>query len=150
MFSFHYSLSLILCSPREAVTPHPLFHHLQIVKFKGSRSRISRSSLWTATMKIEICDTCSRIDIESLSSPDGFLHVSKKLASKLCPLCDKLFGHSINKSTDDLPRRIRLSQERSPMGNRHLESQCWIERPECQVHCSYSYTRRWGSCSVSC
>lgn len=38
-----------------------------------------------------ICDTCSRINIESLSSPEGYSHFYKQSDWESCPLCRKLF-----------------------------------------------------------
>jgi hypothetical protein len=62
-----------------------------------------------------ICDICSRINIESLSSPDGYSHTSKDLASDSCPLCREIFAW-VNKDMEDRPVRIKLSRELSSMG----------------------------------
>jgi hypothetical protein len=62
-----------------------------------------------------ICDMCSRINIESLLSPDGYSHVTKKLASMSCPLCKEIFDFG-EKEKEDVPIRIKLSQRTSSMG----------------------------------
>jgi hypothetical protein len=70
----------------------------------------------SAVTSAKICDICSRINIESLSSPDGCPHVSKKLSSKSCPLCKDIFDF-VDKEMEDTPVRIKLSQELSSMGS---------------------------------
>jgi hypothetical protein len=66
----------------------------------------------TAATSANICDTCSRINIESLSSPDGYPHVSKKLASNSCPLCKEIF-YLVDKEMEDRPIRVKLRRELS-------------------------------------
>jgi hypothetical protein len=68
--------------------------------------------IFTATG--EICTTCSRMNIETLSLPDGILHTSKELASKTCLLCKVLFANTpqgkpigcIRVKLSQLPRRL--------------------------------------------
>jgi hypothetical protein len=62
-----------------------------------------------------ICDICRGINIESISSPDGYSHVSKKLASESCPLCNEIFEF-VENDMADRPVRIKLSRELSSMG----------------------------------
>jgi hypothetical protein len=53
-----------------------------------------------------ICGTCRRMNIESLTSPDGFLHTrAHRLASKFCPLCKDLFSYPVT----DKPFRLKIS-----------------------------------------
>jgi hypothetical protein len=83
---------------------------------------------WMPT-SANICDMCSRINIESLLSPDGYSHVSKKLASTSCPLCKEIFNFR-EKENENIPVRIKLSQRTSSMGcvtwylNAELGTQC--------------------------
>jgi len=74
-----------------------------------------------------IRDTCSRINIESLSSPDGYSHVSKKLASKSCPLCKEIFS-GMKKNQEDVPVRIKLSRDLTSM-----ESVIWYLSAELET-----------------
>ena len=62
-----------------------------------------------------LCDICSRINIESLSSPEGFPHFYKKAWSS-CYLCDQIFCDVFQGQNDDTAIRIKLSQRQSKMG----------------------------------
>lgn len=63
----------------------------------------------------ELCDICSRINIESLSSPEGFTHFYKKTRNT-CPLCNQIFYNVFQGQNDDTHIRIKLSQRQSKMG----------------------------------
>jgi hypothetical protein len=62
-----------------------------------------------------ICDTCSRINIESLSSPEGYSHFYKESNLKSCSLCWYLLL-GVPTAMEDQPVRIKLSREPSSMG----------------------------------
>lgn len=70
----------------------------------------------SAATSPKICDTCCRSNIESLSSPNGYSHVSKRLASKSCPLGDKIFKW-VEKEMENRPVRIKLFRKLSSMGS---------------------------------
>jgi hypothetical protein len=62
-----------------------------------------------------LCDICSRINIESLSSPEGFPHFYKKTRNT-CELCNRIFYNVFQGQNDDTHIRIKLSQRQSKMG----------------------------------
>ena len=62
-----------------------------------------------------LCDICSRINIESLSSPEGFPHFYKKKLGS-CYLCDQIFYDTFGEQMDETPFRIKLFQGQTKMG----------------------------------
>lgn len=77
---------------------------------------IPRSDLAATTgTSYGLCYNCSRINIESLSSPDGFPHLYKKEMGS-CNLCFVIFYDAFRGQIDDTPVRIKLSQGQSKMG----------------------------------
>lgn len=64
-----------------------------------------------------LCDICSHINIESLSSPDGFPHFyHKEFVGNFCRLCYEIFAYGFHAKMDDTPVRIKLFQGQTNMG----------------------------------
>ena len=73
----------------------------------------------TTRTSAKICDMCSGINVESLSSPEGHPHFYKEPHSspQWCYLCHGLFTLRSVKSMQGKPVRIKLSRKSSSMGS---------------------------------
>jgi hypothetical protein len=59
---------------------------------------------------LDLCDICQSIQIEKLTSSEGYQHTSKSLASESCPLCERLFRHTGNhKEEESTPIHLGVS-----------------------------------------
>jgi hypothetical protein len=68
------------------------------------------------SIRRRLCDICSRINIEALSSPEGFPHIYKSTRSS-CYLCYQIFYYRPYRwQMDGRPIRTKLSQEQSKIG----------------------------------
>jgi|ERR1700730_9233320 hypothetical protein len=85
----------------------------------------------TTRTSAKICDMCSGINIESLSSPEGYSHFYKQSNLRSCLLCGGLFTQMRFDAMKDTPVRIKLSRKSSSMGSPTLclrvESGTYIE-----------------------
>jgi hypothetical protein len=91
----------------------------------------------TTRLSAKICDMCSGINIESLSSPEGYSHFYKQSDWESCPLCRELFKQMGFDAMKDTPVRIKLSRKSSSMGSPTLylrvESGTHIGTPDVKV-----------------
>jgi hypothetical protein len=114
---FNLLLAFQLPSPGKLVTiyPPPAFFRIASganSKYQGLDMEVTVGG--TADTSANICDMCSRINIESLSPPEGYPHFYKQSNMRSCILCFILFCGL--PSMADQPVRIKLSRKPSSMG----------------------------------
>jgi hypothetical protein len=86
----------------------------ELSKRSGHRDERFKESEFATT--VQLCNICRRMDIEAISSPDGYLHVTKSSASlDSCPLCKRIFS-DVDESMKDIRAVVKITSAVSEMG----------------------------------